>query len=68
MGVITYPCLDSSCLWNHVIYLRLSFRVASVAPELSYCDDVIKWKHFLRYWPLVRGIHRSPMNSSNKGQ
>ena len=19
-------------------------------------DDVIKWKHFLRYWPLVRGI------------
>ena len=23
-------------------------------------DDVIKWKHFLRYWALVRGIHRSP--------
>ena len=23
-------------------------------------DDVIKWKHFPRYWPLVRGIHRSP--------
>ena len=22
-------------------------------------DDVIKWKHFPRYWPLVRGIHRS---------
>ena len=22
-------------------------------------DDVIKWKHFLRYWPFVRGIHRS---------
>ena len=21
-------------------------------------DDVIKWKHFLRYWPFVRGIHR----------
>ena len=20
-------------------------------------DDVIKWKHFLRYWPFVRGIH-----------
>ena len=26
-------------------------------------DDVIKWKHFPRYWPFVRGIHRSPMNS-----
>ena len=22
-------------------------------------DDVIKWKHFLCYWPFVRGIHRS---------
>ena len=22
--------------------------------------DVIKWKHFPRYWPFVRGIHRSP--------
>ena len=22
-------------------------------------DDVIKWKHFSRYWPFVRGIHRS---------
>ena len=21
-------------------------------------DDVIKWKHFLHYWPFVRGIHR----------
>ena len=21
-------------------------------------DDVIKWKHFLRNWPFVRGIHR----------
>ena len=31
-------------------------------------DDVIKWKHFPRYWPFVRGIHRSPMNSPHKGQ
>ena len=31
-------------------------------------DDVIKWKHFPRYWPFVRGIHRSPLNSSHKGQ
>ena len=22
-------------------------------------DDVMKWKHFPRYWPFVRGIHRS---------
>ena len=31
-------------------------------------DDVIKWKHFPRYWPFVRVIHRSPVNSPHKGQ
>ena len=31
-------------------------------------DDVINWKHFPRYWPFVRGIHRSPVNSPHKGQ
>ena len=30
--------------------------------------DVIKWKHFPRYWPFVRGIHWSPVNSPHKGQ
>ena len=31
-------------------------------------DDIIKGKHFPHYWPFVRGIHRSPMNSPHKGQ
>ena len=31
-------------------------------------DDVIKWKLFPRYWPFVRGIDRSPVNSPHKGQ
>ena len=30
-------------------------------------DDVIKWKHFPRYWPFVRGIHRSTVNCPHKG-
>ena len=34
----------------------------------DFHDDVIKWKHFPRYWPFVRGIHRSPVNSPHKGQ
>ena len=34
----------------------------------SIDDDVIKWKHFPRYWPFVRGNHRSPVNSPHKGQ
>ena len=29
---------------------------------------VIKWKHFTRYWPFVRGIHRSRLNSHHRGQ
>ena len=31
-------------------------------------DDVIEWKHYPRYWPSVRGIHRSPVNSLHRGQ
>ena len=31
-------------------------------------DDVIKWKHFPRNWPFVRGIHRPPVKSPHKGQ
>ena len=30
--------------------------------------DVIKWKHFPCYWPFVRGIHWSPVDSPHKGQ
>ena len=30
--------------------------------------DVFKWKHFPRYWPFVRGIHRSSVNSPHKVQ
>ena len=29
-------------------------------------DDAIKWKHFPRYWPFVRGIHRSPVTSPQR--
>ena len=35
---------------------------------LNKYDDVIKWKHFPHYWPFVRGIHRSLVNSPHKGQ
>ena len=31
-------------------------------------DDIIKWKHFPRYWPFVQQMHRSPVNSPHKGQ
>ena len=28
----------------------------------------MKWKYFPCYWPFVRGIHRSPVNSQHKDQ
>ena len=42
-----------------------SYKVRSIC--LSH-DDVIKWKHFPRYWSFVRGIHRTSVNSPHKGQ
>ena len=48
------------------IIIRI-FRGIHNAQLLNH-DDVIKWKHFPRYWPFVRGIHRSPVNSPHKGQ
>ena len=38
------------------------------APRGLGPDDVIKSKHFPRYWTFARGIHRSPVNSPHKGQ
>ena len=34
--------------------------------QWNHHDDVIKWKHFPRHWPFVRGIHRGP--ALHKGQ
>ena len=42
--------------------------ISSRQTGLQFHDDVIKWKHFPRYWPFERGIHRSPVNSPHKGQ
>ena len=43
-------------------------NIPAGAPKWLTHDDVIKWKHLPRYWPFVRGIHRSPVNSPHKGQ
>ena len=36
--------------------------------SVFYRDDRIKWNNFLCYWPFVRGIHRSPVDSPHKSQ
>ena len=44
--------------WYRVHGLCANIRESPVGPVLTH-DDVIKWKHFPRYWTFVRGIHRS---------
>ena len=55
-------CLDFnrkySGIWCPVQKLNVKYRH----------DDAVRWKHFRRYWPFVRRIHRSPVNSPHKGQ
>ena len=56
----------------HIFFCPFCMRNLSALTAIcsGFCvhDDVIKWKHFLRYWPFVRVIHRSPVNSLHKGQ
>ena len=65
------------CTWLivlHVWPLGYPITVRHVRWLTAVChlrcrhDDAIKWKHFPRYWPFARGIHRSPVNSPHKGQ
>ena len=58
---ISIKCYDR----NEDVYRGLGG--ISQGPLLLH-DNVIKWKHFPHYWPFVRGIHRSPVNSPHKGQ
>ena len=50
------------------LLLRVRNRIDIAVDDGTQHDDVIKWKHFPRYWPFVRGIHQSPVNYLHKGQ
>ena len=54
--------------WHFAIKLSITIPVPLPQPIGDQHDDVIQWKHFPRYWPFVRGIHRSPVKSPHKGQ
>ena len=46
--------------WNFFIKTTcILIKVSLMFPHGGSHDYVIKWKHFLRDWPFVRGIHRS---------
>ena len=74
---ITWIHLRMILKWIHVIHLFILYRFL----HLFTCTGAITrlyqwkwtwWRHqmetFSRYWPFVRGIHRSPVNSPHKGQ
>ena len=50
------------------IYIYTSIHETILMTVCFKHDDAIKWKHFPRYWPFVRGIDRSPGNSPHKSQ
>ena len=46
-------------------HLRIIEPDNNLLPGTQY-DDYITWQHFLHYWPFVRGIHWSTVDSSHK--
>ena len=78
---ISIPYYLERCLWEifAVFYIQTHSNISgnltistfgfclSLYPDGAH-DNVIKWTHFPRYWPFMRGIHTSPVNSTHKGQ
>ena len=64
----------STCYSSHAqkievfISLEFGWKQMKFSPHSNGYDDIMKCKYFPRYWPFVRGIHRSPVNSPQKGQ
>ena len=64
MGIF-YQCGSATI---HFIPAEGASLFNHISQSSSVHVDGIKWKHFPRYWPFVRGIHRSLVNSPHKGQ
>ena len=76
----THPCVytcqycrSSVCMslfsfeWVNIVYRNACITTPWIGVNHFLHDDVIKWKHFPRYWPFVRGIHQLPVTSPHKG-
>ena len=51
--------LSLNCFVLLCVVEAISLFLRNLSHVFTYYD-VIKWKHFPRYWPFVRGIHWSP--------
>ena len=64
--VIQLYCINLRyCNMQHILYINVFANCTDLynrsnAAQAQH-DDVIKWKHFPRYWAFVRGSHRSPV-------
>ena len=72
MHICCRICSEPSHVSTLVLEIQIMHRMSSWNIRLltriwHLHNHVIKWKHFPRYWPFVRGIHRSPVNSPHKG-
>ena len=54
----------NACMF--LVFASFVLRYPFTCHHVYNHDDVIKWKHFARYWPFVRAIHRAPVNSPHK--
>ena len=54
--------------WSQMSWFQIGTRSSVTVTMISLVWWGIKWKHFPRYWPFMRGIHPSPVNSPLKGQ
>ena len=52
--MVAWTCLAFGCL----AFQTSKWSDLPCTPVNKFHDDVIKLKHFPRYWPFVRGIHR----------
>ena len=62
-----WEAMPTASLWcnvvvDHDVMTLINWNICGLH------DDVIKWYHFPRYCPSVRGIHWSPVDSPHKGQ
>ena len=58
----SFPGLPGAIRWY---VIKRHHSTAEAGPFMMTSSN---GKHFPRYWPFVRGINRSPVNSSYKGQ
>ena len=68
---VTHERYSTGCRLFLIFNFRWVVSIASMSPKgclYPIHDDVIKWNHFPRDCPFVRGIHWSPVNSPHNGQ